>query len=449
MKKSYHLATYKKIRIIALPAMIGFLFNTLFNVVDNFFAGQIGTDAISGMTLAFPVFMLLLSLASGMGNGLNALAAIAIGEKDSLKFHKLFKNSLFIALIFSVIIPFIAPNLAEWVFNLQGASDQAIHYGLRYISIVMIGFFFFILNFTFNGILYAQGDTKPFRNFLIVASILNVILNPLLIHGFLFIPGLDTMGIALATIIVQALGSIYLYYEVNQSSWGSFSKSFKERIEIPSIKALLHQGIPSSLNIATIALGIFVINYYVQLYGGNTTLAAYGIAIRIEQLALVPTLGINVAVVTLVGQSFGAKNINKIFKIWMRATIFGLSIMIAGLIIVFPFAPYFISFFDQNPDVIESGTRYLRIEAIAFLSYVILNISISMLQGIKKPMFALWIGIYRQLLPIVLFYFLGTTLSMGIDGVWWGIVIINWTAVIITLFYSMVTLSNVRNEYNS
>ncbi len=439
----------KKVRTIAFPAMIGFLFSTLFNVVDNYFAGQIGTDAISGMTLAFPVFMLLLSLASGMGNGLNALAAIAIGENNRQKFHKLFKNSLLIALVFSVLVPFIAPSIARMIFHLQGASDEAIHFGLRYIATVMVGFVFFMVNFTLNGVLYAQGNTKPFRNFLIVASVLNVILNPLLIHGFLFVPGLDTMGIALATIIVQALGSVYLLRKVQRSTWGNFKEALNVKIDYQTIKALLYQGIPSSLNTATIALGIFVINYYVQLYGGNETLAGYGIAIRIEQLALVPTLGINVAVVTLVGQSFGAKKFDLIYKIWMRSTVFGLGIMGLGLIFIFPFAPFLIGFFDQNNEVIEAGSRYLRIEAIAFLSYVLLNISISMLQGIKKPVFALWIGLYRQLLPLGLFYLLGTILSMGIDGVWWGIVIINWTAVIITLFYSTVTLSKVSNRYKA
>ncbi len=438
-----------KIRAIAFPAMIGFLFSTLFNVVDNFFAGQIGTNAIAGMTLAFPVFMLLLSLASGMGNGLNALAAISIGENNQEKFHKLFKNSLVIALTFSLLVPFIAPSIARSIFHLQGASDEAITFGLRYISTVMIGFFFFMLNFTLNGILYAQGNTKPFRNFLIVASILNVFLNPLLIHGFLFIPPLDTMGIALATIIVQALGSVYLLKKVQHSAWGNFKEAITVKVDFQTIKELLYQGIPSSLNTATIALGIFVINYYVQLYGGNETLAAYGIAIRIEQLVLVPTLGINVAVVTLVGQSFGAKNFDLINKVWFRSTVFGLGIMVTGLSFIFPLAPYLIALFDQNNAVIGAGTRYLRIEAIAFLSYVLLNIAISMLQGIKKPMFALWIGLYRQLLPLWLFYWLGTILSMGIDGVWWGLVIINWTAVMITLIYSRMTLSKIRRKYKS
>lgn len=436
----------KRIKQIALPAMIGFLFSTLFNVVDSFYAGQISTDAIAGMTLAFPVYILLISLANGVGSGLNALAAIAVGKNNQKEFLDLFKSALFIAIALGIIVPFLTPWLSSIIFNIQDADAIAITYGLRYIGTMMIGFVFFMINFTFNGILYAQGNSKPFRNFLMVATVVNIILNPILIHGFWIVPPLDTAGIGLATLLVQFGGSFYLLYKVLKSEWVSLEGFKKACINKISLLSLAHQSIPASLNIATIALGVFVINYFVQLYGGTSTLAAYGIAIRIEQLALVPTLGLNVAVITLVGQNFGASNFEGIYATWKRATIGGLIIMGVGLIIIVPFAPYLIGLFDSSPAVINAGTRYLRIEALAFLSYVFLNISISMLQGIKKPMFALWIGIYRQLLPIGLFYLLGTILSMGIDGVWWGIVLINWTAVMLTLSYATLTLKRVREK---
>ena len=184
----------KQLATIATPAALGFLFSTLFNVVDSFFAGQIGTDAIAGMTLAFPVFFILLAIATGIGNGLNALAAIAIGEDNNKKFHSLFKNTIYIAVMFGILIPLFAPFLASGLFTLQGAESDAMYYGLRYVTVVMIGYFFFMINFIFNGILYAQGNSKPFRNFLIVATILNIGLNAVFVLGFWIIPPLDTVG---------------------------------------------------------------------------------------------------------------------------------------------------------------------------------------------------------------------------------------------------------------
>lgn len=446
MTKKDAKALNQRIKNIAIPAMIGFLFSTLFNVVDSFYAGQISTEAIAGMTLAFPIYMILMSIASGMGNGLNALAAIAVGEKDQTKFLSYFKTAFVVSVVFGVFVPILTPWFSQLVFHIQNAEAIASDYAMRYIVTLMIGFVFFMLNFSFNGMLYAQGNSKPFRNFLVVATVVNVVLNPVLIHGFLFIPALDTAGIGLATLLVQMGGSVYLAYKVYGSQWFSLKRFKAVGVKLTALKELAKQGVPAALNNATIALGIFVINFYVQLYGGTSTLAAYGIAIRIEQLALVPTIGINVAVITLVGQNYGANHFKNIYTVWKKATKAGLIIMGIGVLIIVPLAPFLIRIFDASPAVVEAGTRYLRIESLAFLSYVFLNVGVSLLQGIKKPVFAIWIGVYRQLLPIGLFYVLGTMLSLGIDGVWWGIVIINWTAVVITLVYASITLKRVKHQ---
>ena len=424
-----------QMRILAVPAAFGFLFSTLFNVVDSFFAGQIGTNAIAGMALAFPVFFLLLSIASGIGNGVNALAAIALGKDDMSEYHALFKNTIGITFVFGVIIPLIAPLFAQQLFIAQGALEEPLFYGMRYVGVVMIGYVFFMANFAINGMLYAQGNSKPFRNFLLIATIVNIGLNPLFIFGFWFIPALDTAGIALATVLVQLGGTVYLMAHLIRSDAFDVRQFLKAPFSFRIIKGIFAQGIPAALNNATIAIGIFIINFYVMYYGGTDTVAAYGIAIRIEQLALVPTIGLNVAVLSIVGQSFGAKKMERIYATWRLGTVIGLIIMTIGIVVIVPFAPWLIVLFDRSDAVVEAGTTYLRIEAFAFLSYVFLNIGISVLQGVKKPMFAIWIGVFRQVVPLGLFYVLGTIFAMGILGVWWGIVIINWTAVVITLVY--------------
>ncbi len=430
----------KQLRILAVPAAFGFLFNTLFNVVDSFYAGRIGTDAIAGMTLSFPVFLLLLALATGVGNGINALAAIALGANDEQLFHKLFKNTLYIAIVTGVMIPLIAPYFTRLLFVWQGAQDQPLEYGLRYMTTVMVGYVFFMLNFTLNGMLYAQGNSKPFRNFLMVATVVNIVLNPLFIFGFWIIPGMDTAGIALATVLVQIGGTVYLFWHLLRSPKFNLAFFKDTTFDWGVIRDILGQSLPAALNTATIAIGIFIINFYVMFYGGTSTVAAYGIAIRIEQLALVPTIGLNVAVLSIVGQSYGARKMPRIYAAWRQGTIAGLIIMAIGVVVIVPFAPQLIRLFDDSSAVVDAGTTYLRIEAFAFLSYVFLNIGISVLQGVKKPMFALWIGLYRQVVPLGLFYLLGTILAMGILGVWWGIVIINWSAVAITLVYVTLTL---------
>jgi Na+-driven multidrug efflux pump len=203
-----------------------------------------------------------------------------------------------------------------------------------------------------------------------------------------------------------------------------------------TIKDLLRQGIPASLNSATIALGVFVINYFVLLYGGDTTIAAYGVSLRIEQLILLPTIGLNIAVLAIVGQNFGAGNLDRILEVRKLTTKYGVIIMALGMVVVLLFASPLIRIFDSTPAVVDAGVTYLRIATLVFIAYIPLNISVSVLQGIKKPNFAIYIGIFRQLLPFAIFYTLGTIFGLGVLGVWYGIVFINWLAVLISLWYT-------------
>ncbi len=434
------------VKAIAIPSSVGFFFNTMFNVVDSIYAGQLSTDALAGLSLSFPIFFLIIAIGSGIGNGTSTLSAIAIGKKDIQEYHQLARNSLQMALFVGVALIFLAPFIIEPLFRLTGAEGASLALGVAYTQTIFYGSLFFLLNFTLNGLLASQGNTKPYRNYLIIGFFMNLILDPLLIFGWFGLPALGTVGVALATVIVQFFGTVYLSYRWMKSELFDQTMLKKARASLSTIKELLKQIIPSSLNSATIALGIFIINYYVLFYGGSQTIAAYGAAVRIEQLILLPTLGLNIAALNIVGQNFGAGKFERIMQARSLVTKVGVVIMLVGVVIIFPSAPYLIQIFNGDPAVISAGSTYLRIEVFAFLTYVFLNMNISVLQGIKKPNFALWIGIFRQFLPFVLFYFLGTTLNMGILGVWWGIVIINWTAVGITLLYTKSQLKKLEQQ---
>jgi putative MATE family efflux protein len=434
----------KHLKRIAIPASVGFLFNTLFNVVDTIYAGRLSTDALAGLTLSFPIFFIIIAITAGLGNAISALASIALGQKNKVLFHQIIKNALILGVILSIIITILAPFITEPLFGLLGSNNLSRSLGIAYTNTIFLGSLFFVFNALFSGILSAQGQTKPYRNFLVIGFFMNLILDPLLIFGWFGLPRLGVIGVAIATVIVQMFGTVYLFYKVKSSSEFDLHLLKTSTVSMSSIKDILKQAIPSSLNMATIAIGIFIINYYVIKYGGTTAIAGYGAGVRIEQLALLPTLGLNIAVLTIVGQNYGANQFNRITEVLKKANLYGIIIMIIGAFIIFPFAPYMIQLFNQDPEVISQGARYLRIETLAFITYVILNICVSVLQGIKKPGFAIYIGIYRQGLPFVIFYWLGTTLNMGIDGVWWGIVLINWSAVLITIGYTRYILKSIK-----
>ena len=436
----------KHFKNIGIPASVGFLFNTFYNVVDTFYAGRLGTESLAGLTISFPIFFLLLSLSTGLGNGTSALCAVEKGKDQPKEFHIIAKNALLIAVILGIIIPVFSPFYLDALFRLTQAEQSVIDIGMIYTQTIIIGIIFFMINNTLYGILKSQGITKPYRNFLIGGFLLNIILDPLFMFGWLFIPEFGVQGVALATILIQAFGNVYLGYHVIKSDYVQKKYVRPLQLKLTAIKDIFNQSIPASLNSATVAIGVFIINYYVVKYGGSSTVAAYGVAVRIEQIALIPTLGLNVAVLSIVGQNYGAEQLKRIKKTRKKATIYGVIMMLIGTAIIVPLAPYLIQLFDSSPDVVDAGKTYLRIEAIAFTTYVFINVNNSTIQGIKKPRFAIILGVYRQLLPFGLFYLMGTIFGLGIYGVWWGIVIINWSAVLISHLYTTYRLNHISYD---
>jgi len=432
---------------IAIPASMGYLFNTLYNVVDTFYAGKISTQALAGLTVSFPIFFIVIALTSGLGGGLTALSAIALGKNDDHDFHQLSRNGLLLGLLAAMIVTLWSKPIINSLLSLTGATGQAHLEAYNYTKVILWGSLFFIMNGILNGILNAQGDTRTYRNFLIIGFFLNLILDPLLIFGWLGLPKLGTTGVALATVIIQALGMVYLIYRTLKSPIFNYRLFKTTKLALSTCLSLLKQALPSSLNMSTIALGVFVINYFVLFYGQPATLAGYGAAVRIEQLALLPALGLNVAVLTITGQNYGKKNYKNIRTVFKLSLLIGCGIMVLGGLVIYPLAPWLIGLFNKDSEVITAGSQYLRIEVWAFMSYIFLNIIISSMQGFKKPGFAVIIGLYRQiLLPVIVFYLLGTVYKLRILGVWWGIVAINWSAVAISLIYYYTQLGQVKED---
>ncbi len=421
----------KALRQIAIPASIGFLFNTLFNVVDTYFAGQLSVSALAGLTISFPIFLITIALASGVGTGSTALAAIALGKKDQVGYHQIAKNALLVSCLIAIILLIISPFAIPWLLQVSGGTGQVLEDGLAYMNVVIIGAVFQILNFTFNGLLSAQGNTKPFRNFLIIGFFLNLILDPMFIFGWFGLPRMGTAGVALATVLVQVIGTVYLGLSFFKSQGYDPALFLKSHFSGVSIRQLLKQGIPVSLNNATVSIGIFIIQYFIYQFGTNETIAGYGVAVRIEQIALLPTIGLNIATVALVGQNFGAQQWERILQSIKQAGKYALILLTIGLAIIYPFAPQLVGLFNQDPQVILEGAHYLRIEGLAIYSYSMIGIASSVLQAIKKPYYALMIGILRQLTPILVFYALGQLLQLGVTGIWWGIVLVNYSATIL------------------
>jgi putative MATE family efflux protein len=423
------------IRRLAIPAGTGFFFNTMFNVVDTWYGGQLSTTALAAMSLSFPVFFLILAFGSGVSTGATALIGNALGRKNHDEAKLYLTQSLSFALLHALLLTTAGLILAPQIFMLMGATGEYLAHALSYMNVIFAGSTFFLLNFVMNAILNSHGNTRAYRNFLIGGFFLNLALDPWFMYGGAGLPALGLAGIALATVFVQCLGVFYLFSQLSKT--GSMP-SFHLRDLRPRwsyFRELFRQGFPATMNMMTVSLGIFIITWFIGRFG-EQAVAAYGIGTRIEQIALLPVMGLNISTLALTAQNFGAERIDRIRETLRVSLRYGVMLALSGTLGALLFSRQLMGFFTADRAVIETGVSFLAVEAYVLPAYVFLYISISTMQGIKMPLFGLIIGLYRQIVgPAAVFYLFTTVLGMGLVGVWWGIFGITWSAALVVIVY--------------
>jgi len=423
------------LRRLAIPAGVGFFFTTMFNVVDTFYGGLISTQALAALSLSFPVFFFIIAAGSGISTGATGLIGNALGADNIEEARSYTVQAISFAIICAVVLTIGGLLASPSLFRLLGASGDYLSLALSYMNVIFCGTLLFLLNYILNSGLYASGNTRSFRNFLIAGFFLNLLLDPWFLFGGLGLPPLGLSGIALATVLIQGGGNCYLLLQLRKTGLleGCRLSHFIPRKD--AFRELARQGFPASLNMLTVGLGVFVITWFLSRFGKDAV-AAYGIASRIEQTVLLPVMGLNIATLALVAQNNGARLYQRIEKTVKTALTAGIVIMIPAAVAVFIFAENLMALFSGDSGVIAIGVSYLRVAAFIFCAYVILYINVFALQGMKKPMFAIWIGVVRQFIaPIPVFFLLAYHLGWGIRGIWWGILLVTWVAAVVSILY--------------
>ena len=295
---------------------------------------------------------------------------------------------------------------------------------MSYITPIFLGATFFNLVFMFHAALAAQGDTRPFRNFLILGCLLNIVLDPWFIFGGYGLPALGIAGVGLATALIQAIGAIYL----GLTAWRSaLFRHFRAPMLVPNppqLLSIIKQGLPPALDLSTVSVGAFVVTYFVSRFG-TEAVAAFGIASRLDQLFWLPLIGLDVATLVLVAQNNGARRYDRMWQAFNTALRYGLLLMIAGGFIVFLFARELIDIFTDDPAIISTGVAYLRISVLAAWSKPFGFIGFAALRGIKRPLLPMAISMTRMIfLPSAALYVVIVWLGAGLETIWWTIMYI-------------------------
>ena len=430
------------VRKLAIPASIGTLFQTLYNIVDTFYAGKISPEALSALSKSFPVYFIIIAASIGVTVAGTSLIGNSIGEKDENKVLNYFTHIIFFGIIISIFITIFGLNYSEKIFYIMGSTKEVSQFGLQYTDIIFYGSIIFILVVALNSLLHAEGDTKTYRNVLILSFFLNIILNPILIFGFLFIPAMGVKGIGIATLISQLLSLIIVLKKVLSNSR---VKLLHKEFFLPKFlyfKNIFFQSMPIFISICAYSIASAIIFIYVGQEGEFAT-AGYGAASRFEQVLFLPVLGINTAIISIISQNYGAMNFNRIRETYFTAIKYALFIMVLAAIAVFLLADIVTSVFSNNFEVIDYGKRYLRISALVLPAYPLFFISNGFFMALKKSENAMISNMIRNLvLPVSVFY-LAKYLTADFNTFFWLWVVFNWSY---SLMYLLVVLYYLRSQ---
>ncbi len=372
---------------------------------------------------------------SGLSQGTTALIANALGAGNRNDARRLFAQSLVLTVIVGIGVSAVGWLAAPWMFRQLGAEGDYLRVVLSYMNVILLGGVFFFLPMTLNSLLSARGETWVYRNFLIAGFIANCVLNPLLMWGGFGLHAMGVAGIALATVLIQVGGCVWLLRHVISTDVCHAMPPGLFRPDAATLKRILAQSVPAALNMLTIALGIFVITWFVKHFG-KQAVAASGIATRIEQLVLMPVIGLNSAVLSLVAQNHGAGLSHRVREAWATNLKYGAGLMLLGGALLWVIREPAMRLFTQDAAVILHGGNYLSIAAFTLAAYPILFVTVFTMQGLKRPTYGLWMGLYRQVAaPLLVFHTLAFTLGLGLWGVWWGIGIVTWSAALFALWW--------------
>jgi len=415
----------KLVRKLAVPAMVGTLFQTLYNVVDTFFAGKISPEALSALSKSFPIYFIIIATSIGVTVAGTSLIGNSIGEKNNKKTLNYCSHIIYYGILISIFITFLGLYFSENVFFLMGSTEEVTSLGLEYTNIIYSGSFLFILVVSLNSLLHAEGDTKTYRNILVLSFLLNIILNPILIFGFLFIPAFGVKGIGIATIISQLLSFLIILIKFLKNHRVRNITSEHLTPKFLFFKNIFFQSMPISISICGYALAAAIIFTYVG-QSGEYAVAGYGVGTRIEQVVLLPILGINTAIISIIAQNYGANNLERIKETYFTAIKYAFLIMITAGILVFLSASLITGFFSNDPEVIEYGKRYLKISAFVLPAYPVFFLSNGFFMALKKSENAMISNFFRNVLnPIAVFY-IAKSVNASFETFFWLWVGINW-----------------------
>ena len=420
---------------LAIPIIAGMGIQTLYSLVDMFFIGKLGGDAIAAVAFNMPIFFFVMGLSFGLGSGVTASIARFIGSNDKVNADNSAEHSIVIALLISGVLTTVGLVYGEEVLTFMGCTPSVLPEAWKYLKVSCYGLSFGVLSAFFRSILAGEGDMKLPMILAALGTVFNIILDPI----FIFTLNFGVVGAAWATTISQFIVFIIFTYVlfVKEHSYVRFKmKDFSPSKFI--IADIIKVGIPASMSFIVMALGQLVFNRILVNYSTDAV-AAYQVGGRIDMIVFLPIMGIASALTTMVGMFYGANEYDKIKFITKYGISRAIMITSIGSILLYAFAPNVVSFFTKELFIQSIAIGYLRNIAIIF-PFIAIGLSIGrILQGIGLGMPSLIITIIRVIgVAGPLAYYFTNILNKPIEWIWYAMVISGLMATIISIVWLVV-----------
>ncbi|HOZ53469.1 MAG TPA: MATE family efflux transporter [bacterium] len=426
----------KAILKLAWPIIIANVFQAAYQLTDSFWVGRLGEKAVASVTISSPIIFLLVSLGIGFGVSGAILTAQYFGAENQKMVDFSAAQTILMIVVVSIILSITGFLLAPNILNLMNAPTEIYDYALKFLRIAFLALLPNFSFFMFQSIMRSIGKpTIPV--FIVIGTVLlNFILDPLLMFGWKFIPGMEVVGVALATIITQTIAATIGLIILFSGKRGIHLKLKNLKPDFKFIKKSFFLGLPASIEQSARSLGMTVMTSLIIGFG-TLSVASYGAGSNIIQIIIILSIGLSAATSALTGQSIGAKNIKRAEKITITSTIISFILLTIFGIIVYFSAPKLIAFFVPNDlSIIENGAHFLRIVCLSF-GFIGIQMSVAaILQSSGNTMTAMLLTLTSQwVIQITLAFVLSKFTSLGINGFWYSLPITN---VIISLVYIIV-----------
>ena len=402
---------------LAVPVTVSMVMFTVYLMVDLYFVGRLGPEAVAALSISGNAFFIHLGFSAILGTGGMALIAQAFGRKDYDYAARVFKQCILMALMVGVVEAAVGLMIAPAYIKYFGGSGKSLEWGIQYFQIFVISFLFMILLYTIGNCYRGMGNTKTPMIIMLQANLMNIVLDPILIFGWLGLPGMGVRGAALASVISQIYAlAIYGYLIFIKESHINIKGKWQLNLDI--IRKSLYIGVPSGLNHFLLAANLLITFRVISDYG-TAALASIGIGFRILQAIYIPVIAVASAMAAIVGQNFGANKYKRITGTFARAWLISTLFMLFCTAVCQTFPDYIIEIFSNDSNVIRFGVIYLRVFSLGFIIVGAIMVFSAVFQGLGKTYPSLIGAVVDNALFAGLVFTLPVYFSWGIQSIWW------------------------------